>query len=220
MTKQLVLLHTVASLVETFQVLVDEILPAEVEAVHVADELLLKIVLDAGGLVPFLYRRVASHVAAAADGGADAIMFTCSSISPCADTARLMVDIPVLKIDEPMVDQAIALGERIGVVATVPTTLGPTTDLVRQRATVAGRRVIVEPLLCEGAFDALRDGNPRAHDAIVRRGISDLMARSDVILLAQASMAQVAGTIPAAERSAPILSSPRPAIERARDVLA
>jgi Asp/Glu/hydantoin racemase len=220
MSKRLVLLHTVASLVEPFAVLGREILPGDVDVVHVADELLLKVVLAESGLAPFIYQRVASHVAAAAAAGADAVMFTCSSISPCAEVARRMVSIPVLKIDEPMVDKAIGAGERIGVVATVPTTLGPTTDLVRERAARLGKPVSVDPVLCDGAFDALLAGDTKAHDAIVSQAIIELAAGSDVILLAQASMARVVGSIPDYERVVPILSSPRLAMERARDVLA
>ena len=220
MSRRLVLLHTVASLVEPFARLAAEILPQEVETVHVADELLLKIVLADGGLGPFAYRRVASHVAAAAEGGADAVMFTCSSISPCADPARLMVSIAVLKIDEPMVDKAISVGMRIGVAATVPTTLRPTTDLVLERARALGANVSVDPLLCEGAFDALLAGDPETHDRIVRECLRGLMSRNDVVVLAQASMAQVVDTLPETEMPVPILSSPRLAMERARDVLA
>jgi Asp/Glu/hydantoin racemase len=219
MRKQLLLLHTVASLVAPFRALAAEILPDDIEVVHVADELLLKIVLREGHLVPFLYRRVASHVVAAEQGGVDAVMFTCSSISPCAAAARQMVGIPVLKVDEPMVDEAISLGERIGVVATVPTTLGPTTELVRDRAMAVGKPVAVEPVLCNGAFDALLAGNSQTHDRIVRDGISGLMASSDVVLLAQASMARVVDTIPDAEKLVPILSSPRLAMMRASSVL-
>ena len=220
MTKRLVLVHTVASLVEPFARLAAEILPGDVEAVHVADELLLRIVFDQGGLSPTVYRRVAAHVVAAQEAGADAVQLTCSSISPCADAASLMVAIPVLKIDEPMVDQAISLGSRIGVAATVPTTLKPTLELVYARAGALGREVTVDPLLCEGAFDALSAGDAETHDRIVRAALEGLMARNDVVVLAQASMARVADTIPASERIVPVLSSPRLAMERARDVLA
>lgn len=202
-----------------FDELADEIMPRQVEVVHIADELLLRIVLAEGGLVPLIYRRVASHVSAAADGGAAAVMFTCSSISPCAEAASLMVDIPVLKIDEPMVDKALSLGTRIGVAATVPTTLHPTTGLVITRATVLGVDATVHAHLCEGAFEALSRGDTETHDCIVVGGLRDLMSCSDVVVLAQASMARVADSLPAGEISVPVLTSPRLAMEHARDVL-
>jgi len=225
MPKRLVFLHTVSTLVAPFNRLAAEILPLgsrprEVEVWHVADEMLLKVVLAEGRLTPFAYRRVAEHVVAAERAGASAVQLTCSSISPCADAARLMVGIPVLKVDEPMVEQAVALGTRIGVAATVRTTLGPTTDLVAAKARQASRQATVDSLLCEGAYAALLAGDMETHDAIVRAALFELMARNDVVLLAQASMARVADTIPEAERRVPLLTSPRPALERARDVLA
>ena len=219
MPKKLAFLHTVPSLVEPFNSLAKEILPADVEVMHIADEVLLRIVLNQGGLSPFIYRRVSDHVTAAEQAGADVILFTCSSISPCADPARLMANISVLKVDEPMVDKAISLGTRIGVVATAPTTLKPTTDLVVARAAVAKKEVQVEAVLCEGAYDALLAGDTDTHDHIVRETLQTLMSHSDVIVLAQASMARVVDTIPAEEQTIPILSSPRPAVGQARDVL-
>lgn len=220
MTRKLVLLHTVATLVEPFNELAAEMLPADVDVVHVADELLLKVVLAQGGLSPFIYQRVSDHVLAAVHAGADVVMFTCSSISPCADAARLMVGIPVLKIDEPMVDRAIATGARIGVAATAPTTLGPTQELVNARADLLGKHVTVDAVLCEGAFDALFAGDLETHDRIVRATLRALMVRNDVVVLAQASMARVAESIPAQEQVVPILSSPRLAMAHARDTIA
>jgi Asp/Glu/hydantoin racemase len=219
MTKKLAFIHTVPSLVSLFGDLSKELLPADVEVFHIADELLLKVVLAQGGLSPFIFRRVAEHVTAAEEGGASVVQLTCSSISPCAEAARPLVSIPVLKIDEPMVDRALSLGERIGIAATAPTTLKPTTELVYTRAGLQGKQVKVESVLCEGAYKALFSGDTETHDRIVRQYLKDLMAKNDVVILAQASMARVANTIPAEEQVVPILSSPRLAMERARSVL-
>lgn len=220
MAKKLAFLHTVPSLVPLFNDLSREILPPDVEVFHIADEMLLKVVLAQGGLSPFIFRRVAQHVRAAEEAGADALQATCSSIGPCLDPARTLVGIPVLKVDLPMVEQALRLGQRIGVAATAPTTLKPTADLLREQARLAGKNVQVEAVLCEGAYAALFAGRPEEHDQIVRTFIQTLATRVDVILLAQASMARVADTLPADQRPVPILASPRLAVERARDVLA
>jgi aspartate/glutamate racemase len=219
MSKCLVLLHTVSSLVGLFDDLAEELLPGDVQVLHVADEMLLDVVLRKGGLSPFIYRRVASHVVAAEQAGANVVMFTCSSISPCAEVTASMVNVPVLKVDQPMVDEAVSIGSRIGVAATAPTTLGPTTGLVRERAVLAGKQVAVDALLCEGAYEALFAGDVETHDRIVRDALRQLMARNDVVVLAQASMARVADTIPREDRSVPILSSPRLAMAEARDIL-
>jgi hypothetical protein len=220
MTQKLAFLHTVSSLVTLFNQLSKEILPPEVEIFHIADEMLLKLALAQGGLSPFIYRRVADHIVAAEQAGASAVQFTCSSISPCADVSQSLVAIPVLKVDEPMVDQAIAQGDCIGVAATAVTTLKPTTDLVRTRAIHMGKQVEVDAQLAQGAFAALMSGDTDTHDRIVRETIQSLMSRNHVVLLAQASMARVLETIPPEERTVPVLTSPRLAVERAARVLA
>lgn len=219
MQVKLAFIHTVPSLVSLFAELSAELLPENVEIFHIADEILLKTVLAQGGLSPFIYRRVAENAVAAEQAGAHVVQLTCSSISPCADAAKKMVGIPLLKIDEPMVERAISLGQRIGVAATAPTTLKPTTELVYDMARSQEKQVSVEAILCEGAYAALFSGDPQTHDRIVRQNLVNLMERNDVVILAQASMARVADTIPAAEQVVPILSSPRLAMERARAVV-
>ena len=214
--KKIAFIHTVAG---PYAELAKEILP-DVETMHVTDELLLKTVVDAGGLIPFIFRRLVDNVVAAEQAGADVVQVTCSSISPCVDVARLAVSIPVLKIDEPMVDKAIATGARIGIAATSPSTLKPTTELTHQKAGQAGKQVQVDSVLCEGAFDALYyRGDTDTHDSIVRDYLKQMIARNDVIMLAQGSMARVADTIPAEEKIIPILTSPRLALERVRQVI-
>jgi len=217
--KRLVFLHTMVSIVAQFTALAREVLPPDVESVHIVDEILLRVVLAEGRLTPFVYQRVCEDVVAAERAGAHAVQLTCSSISPCADVARTMVSIPVLKVDEPMIDRALSMGGRIGVIATASTTLKPTTDLVKSRAQMLGKLVKVEAVLCDDAYAAFFSGDLPKHDRIVLKALTELMPRNDVILLAQASMARVAEANPPQTQFVPILSSPRLAVERARQVL-
>jgi aspartate/glutamate racemase len=219
MAGKLVLLHTVPSLIGVFDRLAAELLPGGVQVVHVADGILLTVVLAEGGLTPFIHRRVCDHVFAAEQAAADVVMFTCSSISPCADTARRLASIPVLKVDEPMAIRAVSLGRRISVIATVPTTLTPTVALLRTCADATGAQVVIDPVLCEGAFGALQAGDVDTHDRSVRAAVEQSIAANDVVVLAQASMARVADSVTTGKR-VPILSSPRSAMEAARDAIA
>ena len=219
MARKLAFVHTVTPVIGLFSDLAREILPANVEILHIVDEMLARIVVAQGRLSPFIYRRVADHAIAAEQAGATAVQLTCSSISPCVDVVRSLVSVPVLKVDEPMVDRALSLGTRIAVAATAQTALTPVADLARAKAAAAGRRVQVSGALCEGAYEALFSGDPELHDRIVSQTLVELMAESDVVLLAQASMARVAGALPAEKQWVPILSSPRLAMERVRELL-
>ena len=219
MNKKVFFIHTIPALIPLFNDLCKDLLPPEVEVVHIADEMLARIVVAQGSLSPFIYRRTAQQVIAAEQAGAALVQATCSSISPCIEASKAFVDIPVLKIDEPMVRRAIQLGNRIGITATALTTLGPTTELVHRIAQECDRKVNVSSVLCEGAYAALMSGNIELHDQIVLKYLRELMTRVDVVLLAQASMARVVEQMPVDEQLIPILTSPRLAVTHIAEVL-
>jgi hypothetical protein len=73
--------------------------------------------------------------------------------------------------------------------------------------------------LVEGALPALLSGDGDTHDRLVRAAVDELSKSSDVVVLAQASMARVLTAIPAAERRVPLLSSPYLALAQVRTLL-
>lgn len=210
-------LHTAVGNVTLFQGLCRELLPG-VDAFQMLDESLLRNTITAGTLTPETTRRVLGHVESAVDAGATAVLVTCSSIGAAAELARNVVPVPVIRVDEAMADQAVKIGPRIGVIATLATTLEPTADLVRRRAGAAGAEISLTTLVCDGAFAALGRGDTAAHDTAIADGLTKLAQESDVIILAQASMARVADTLP--DLPVPVLSSPRSGVESVRDLLA
>lgn len=218
MSSKLVLVHTVPPLIGTFNALAAELLPG-VRLLHVLDEVALERVRQRGRLDPQDAERLREHVASAEEIGASAVLVTCSTISPCVDEVRPQAGIPVLKIDEAMVARAVDSGTRIGLVATNPATIEPSSQLLRARADQVGRQIEVRPKLVEGAFAAVLAGDGATHDRLVRQAVLDLAPSVDVIVLAQASMARVLDVLPEHERTVPVLSSPHLALEQARDAL-
>jgi Asp/Glu/hydantoin racemase len=216
--KRLGLLHTSATLVPIFEQLCKAKLP-NVAVFNLVDDSLIKDVIAHGHLRPQTARRVTQHVAAAEDAGANYIMVTCSSIGAAVETAATLAGVPVLRVDQPMADQAVASAKRVGVIATLPTTLEPTTDLIRRRAAAAGREIELTARLCEGAFDALMSGDAAKHDAMVAAALKELASQVDVVALAQASMARVVDTLPESDRRIPILASPPLAVDFLATVL-
>ena len=207
--KRLTLIHTSGVMIPVFSELCTELLP-DIEAVHMVDESLLKDIIRDGCLSKPTARRVVGHILSAEQAGTDAILVTCSSIGKATELGRELVNLPVLRIDEPMASEALKAGSRIGVVATLPSTLNPTVDLIKRQAT---QDINVTAKLCEGAFEAVISGDAATHDKIVSEGILGLIAQVDVIVLAQASMARVVNSLPADKVTIPVLSSPRLAIE-------
>ena len=181
------------------------------------DESLIKNTIEAGSLQKVTARRLIAMVESAGMAGADAVLVTCSSIGEAVTTAQALFDFPVLRVDEAMAERAIACGRRIGVLATLRTTLVPTTELVRRKG--AGKNVEIVDHLCEGAFDAVMAGDTRTHDEIVSKALMNEMSGMDVVVLAQASMARVLGVMKADALRMPVLSSPELAVQRMAEVL-
>jgi aspartate/glutamate racemase len=211
--KRLGMIHTSATLVPVFEQLCKEMLP-NVPVFNIVDDSLIKDVIAHDHLRPATARRLVQHVAAAEDAGADVILVTCSSIGRAVETAANLSRVPVLRVDRPMAEEAVATGRRVGVIATLRTTLEPTAELVERCAAEIGQEIELTARLCDGAFEALMAGNAARHDELVLAALEQLSSQVDVIALAQASMARVVATIPAEKKRVPILASPPLAIAR------
>src|SRR5437899_1184298 len=152
--KRLSLVHTSATLVTVFAQLCKDKLP-NVDVFNIADDSHVKGIREAGSLTATIARRVAGYLESAELAGADYIMVTCSSIGPAVEAAAKLIGVPVLRVDQPMADKAVTTGKRIGVIATLQTTLEPTADLISRRAKQAGKQIELKSQLVDGAFDAL-----------------------------------------------------------------
>jgi Asp/Glu/hydantoin racemase len=211
--------HTVASLVPRFRELSTELLP-EVDTFDIVDETLLRDATADGRVSLDVVRRLVGHAASAETHGADLVVVTCSSIGAAVDAVRPFARVPLVRIDSAMAERAVGMGSRIGILATLRSTLVPTAELIRTTAGGGGGTAEVRERLVEGAFGALRAGDTDRHDALVRDGLRDLLEWADVVVLAQASMARVAdGLHTEGAGDVPILSSPRLGMERVRDLL-
>lgn len=215
--KTLGLIHTSATLVPVFQKLCADYLPG-VNVFNIVDDSLIKDVIAKNELTNNTARRVVNYVGSAEAAGADLIMVTCSSIGSAVEASAALTNVPVLRVDQAMADIAVQTGSKIGVIATLPTTLEPTSDLVRRRATAAGKQIELTSILCEGAFDALMSGDTDKHDQMVAKALIELSSKVDVIVLAQASMARVVDTLPDADKKVPILASPGLAVQHIADL--
>jgi Asp/Glu/hydantoin racemase len=210
--KTLALIHTSATLVPVFGALCNKFIPG-VKIFNIADDSLIKNTIACGALTPDTARRVVGYARSAEEAGADYVMFTCSSIGRAVETAAGLVNVPVLRVDQPMAAMAVEKGNRIGIIATLSTTLDPTTDLVRRNALQVGKEIELFPHLCEGAFEALMAGDAETHDKLVGDALKAMSETVDVIVLAQASMARVVDANPSLAEKLPILASPPIAME-------
>ena len=214
----LALIHTSPTLTPIFGALCAEQMPG-ITLFHMVDESLIRDTIEAGEVRKMTIRRLLGMVESAAAAGADAVMVTCSTLGPAVTLVQQMFDLPVIRVDEAMAEAAVRTGHRLGVIATLRTTLEPTTALLRDKAAQAGRDVDLVECLCDGAFEAVLAGDTATHDRIVSAALLNEMRGMDVVVLAQASMARVVNSMPAGVLRMPVLSSPELSVRRAREIL-
>ena len=143
--------------------------------------------------------------------GADAILFTCSAFGPCIEAvAAERGAMPVLKPNEAMIEEAVAMGKKIGLLAT----FGPTLTSMPPEFPPG---VEVKCKLAEGALAAMDRGDFAEHDRLAAEAAKEL-ADCDVIALAQFSLARAKPLVEAAT-GRPVLTTPESAIRKLRRLL-
>ena len=149
--------------------------------------------------------------------GADGILYTCSAFGAEIEAARRAVPLPTLKPNEAMLEEALAIGTRIGLVATFEPSLGSIGDELRALAQARGVSITITPVFAPDAMAAIGRGEVAAHDrqiAVAARRLASV----DVVLLAQFSMARARPAVAAAV-AMPVLTSPDSAVDAMRRAL-
>ena len=149
--------------------------------------------------------------------GVDLILLACSTFNRAAEYARPMIDIPLLQIDRPMMDLAVQDGNRIGLLATVPTTVPASERLLRLAAEEAGKKIDVKLRLCSEAFQVLKAGNSEKHNDMLLEEIEGLSREVDAIVMAQVSMTALEPRL--VHTKVPVYNSGRTAFSKVRQIL-
>lgn len=216
MGKKVVIIHTGAV---TLQILGQAMtgMAEELEIANIVDDSLLNDALKSGGMTAEVRERLTSYFRIAEGMGADVILNACSSMGEGADYAGERVSVPVVKIDNRMAERAVELGTRIGVLATVATTMEPTVRLIERKALERGKAVEIERRLCPEAFEAVLRGDGARHDELLIGAVRELAGRNEVLVLAQASMARLAPSV--ADVGVPVLTSPQLGVSELAETL-
>jgi hypothetical protein len=203
---KIVAVHTAMALVEPLNQLFKEHLP-EVKLNHIVDDSLIQEVIAKNTVTPAVRRRLLAYYQCAAESGAQFIFNCCSSVGDVAEMGRLIAPIPVFRIDYPMAVTAVTMAKRIGVIATLPTTLGPTKRLLSRLAAETGKDLVLVDGLAEGAFQAAQGGDTAKHDQLILEAAQRIAGQVDLLVLAQGSMARMEKILREVTHK-PVLSSP------------
>lgn len=199
----LALFHTTLNAVDPMMQAIRKESP-ELTVQHYMDEGLLSR-FRAGEPEDQLLPRFQYWMEAMEKDGAKAILMTCSSFSPLAPRLRACTSLPLMSIDDAMINAALHRGRHIGVVSTLSTAAPITCALLTQRAREQSLQVETESCVVESAFDALQSHDPERHDKLVQDAILKIQDHVDVVLLSQISMTRALQNAP--DFTKPILTS-------------
>lgn len=186
MRKKLTILHTTLATTTTIPAMIRELYPDKFDIVNMLDDSLLNDIKCSRRMSASVIERFIQYTCIAKNNGSDALLLACSSLGKAADIARELLDIPLYKIDEPMADQAVNSGNNILVLGTVKSTLEPTSDLIRSKR--KSQEQSVTCILIPDVFELYEIDRER-HDQKIAEVIQEHWNTYDVIVLAQASMA-------------------------------
>ena len=208
---------TTPELMETVETEIRRALGQDVELYCDSDPTILSETREAGAVTQEAASRLLFMYGKAVSAGADVILNACSSVGDVANSAQTMTQfygVPIVRIDEEMCREAVRIGKRIAVVATLPTTLNPTRNTILRAAKELNRSVKLVDVLLDGAFGLSQD----AFRQRIREACEKVSDQVDVILFAQGSMAYCEGWV-AQCTGKPTLSSPRFGAAALRDAL-
>jgi len=222
--KRLFLLHTMPFVMnQIIAPLEKDFLAAhpDVEIQTLLDTSLLADTMAAGRVTPSTAARLLSYVQEAERAGAALLLLTCTSMGEGMAFVRPLVEMPTLCITEPLVEEALDLGTRVGIVGTLPTSpaqiIAPLLAAAEKRGLTRDDLTIAVEVV-EEAFKARGRGDTAEHDRLVSAAILELAQEHpvDSIIFAQASMS---GTVHA-DPGVPVLKLGPSAFRAAGKLLA
>lgn len=156
----------------------------------------------------------------------DAVLITCSTMNRAYRAVEASLagqGVPVIQIDQPMMQRAVEIGGHALVIATHGPTVGSTQALLRETAESAGKALSFGGLTLEAAWHQLAAGDVDGHNDTLARAIRAHLARerTDSVVLAQLSMSALLLSYPdpLAEFGIPVLTSAQCGFERVREIL-
>ncbi len=156
----------------------------------------------------------------------DAVLITCSTMNRAytqVQAALAPYGVPVLPIDRPMMEQAVAHGGPVLVIATHGPTVKSTQALLGEVAAEMGREVAFRGLDVEEAWQRLAAGDVQGHNLALAGAICESLQGEETgcVVLAQLSMAVFLASYPdpLSEFGVPVFTSADCGFRRVREIL-
>ena len=160
----------------------------EAQILHLLDETLLEDFRREGGLSPHSRRKTLQMALTAQEAGVDGILVTCSTLSPSVDDLRPFVKVPIVKIDEPVIEEVVRMAEKIGLLATAETVLKSVEPLVMKKAQEFGRKISIRRFI-KGDIWPLLQKDPAAFYRAIADAATEAAQDCQAVILTQVSIA-------------------------------
>ncbi|MBT97824.1 MAG: hypothetical protein CL902_04255 [Dehalococcoidia bacterium] len=210
------MIHALAESIPPVRLAFGEVFP-EAEVVNLLDEGLL-IDFD-GQLTPHLRRRMSNVIGYCQDNKADAIGLACSVYAPVVDSAKHLVDVPLVSSYGPVMAEAVSAGTRIGLIASVQATMADSEFYLKLAAEEAG--VEIEPVLClaEDLITVLRAEGQVGLERRLEQEVLGMAKDVDMVVLTQFSFAAALAHLEKVS-PVPVLSAPHSSARALKQLLA
>ena len=198
------MIHAIAESIPPVRLAFDEEFP-EAEVINVLDESLLVDFDDQ--LTPDLRRRITNIIGYCQDNKADAIGLACSVYAPVVESAKDLVHVPLVSSYGPVMANAVTAGPRIGLIASVASTMQDSKYYLHLAADEAG--VEIEPQLClaEDLITVMRAEGQSGLERRLEEEVLKIASKVDVVLLTQFSFAAALAHLEKVS-PIPVLSAP------------
>ena len=198
------MIHAIAESIPPVRLAFDEEFP-EAEVINVLDESLLVDFDDQ--LTPDLRRRITNIIGYCQDNKADAIGLACSVYAPVVESAKDLVHVPLVSSYGPVMADAVTAGPRIGLIASVASTMRDSKYYLHLAADEAD--VEIEPQLClaEDLITVMRAEGQSGLERRLEEEVLKIASKVDVVLLTQFSFAAALAHLEKVS-PIPVLSAP------------
>ncbi|MEF0939731.1 aspartate/glutamate racemase family protein [Rhizobium sp. BR 362] len=209
-------LHTAESNIAVYEDAARKLgLPAGALHHHVRADLLFA-AEQAGVLTPDIKAETVSvlqHLAL----DADVVVLNCSTLGPAALLAADTSEVPIVRADGMLAENAVKAGAKVVVLCTTETTIAPTTRLFEEAAKTTGADIDVR--LIDGAWALFRAGEQNAYLARIAEAAKAAYRQgAKTVVFAQASMTEAATLL--GEEYAQPMSGPALALKAAMTAVA
>jgi len=189
----------------------------DAETINLLDDA-LAVDLNSGSFEP---DRIKQRIGALADYGlqteADGILYTCSAFGQDIESVQERFDIPVLKPNEAMFEEALMTGGKIGMIATFKPSIPSMEKEFYELARNLNKTARINSIYVDEAMAALARGDAETHNRLIAEA-SVVLEGYQVVMLAQFSTSLAREEVEAQLRCT-VLTSPSSAVRKLKRLL-